>query len=607
MEPRDLIVLTPSGAADPSLAIAACRAGARGVLDLEFASPPSAAAALARLARFAGDTFGAQLRPDSSDLFALLAEFKPAHVILAGADHPALAARVAELKAAGIDVLREAVSVAEAKHAAELSVSGIILKGHEAGGRVGADTSFVLLQKWRQYAGKNGISLPFWVRGGIGANTAAACLAGGARGVVLDSQVLLTRETPLRDGARKRLATARRQRNARPRHAARRRLPRLRSPGLCRRAGTREGRRAAPTRDASRRRETRRVARCGSRCRDRGPGRRRLARRAGHRDRGPARGEGADRRRRGAGHLRPLGEATRNGQAACAPRPGLAAGEVARHQVPDPARPDDARQRHGRVRRRVAAGGALPFLALALLRKAETEKLLAETKAKLGDEAVGRRHPRLRAARDPQRAARSDPHAQAAVRAHRRRPARPGARAGSAGHPDLPARPVAGPAQDVPQGRRPAVRLRGARVRRPRRPARELRAVGGDGRGAARAHRRQAGRRPARRVRRRHPRRPLRGMVAALARAARREGREGRRAAGHRVPVHEGSGRGRGDHGAVPGGSARVRRHGAARNRPRPRDPLRPDAVRRRVREREARAARAKASRRWKSASRWSG
>ena len=68
------------------------------------------------------------------------------------------------------------------------------------------DTSFVLLQKWRQFADKNALTVPFWVRGGIGANTAAACLAGGARGVVLDSQVLLSRETPLRDGARKRIA-----------------------------------------------------------------------------------------------------------------------------------------------------------------------------------------------------------------------------------------------------------------------------------------------------------------------------------------------------------------------------------------------------------------
>jgi len=208
MEPRDLIALSPVGAAEPSLAIAACRAGAWGVLDLEFA--PDVAkpqAAVDRLARFAGSDFGVQLPVDSAELFGLFAQFKPARVILAGAaETETLATRVHKLKAAGIDVLREAVNVAEAKEAVEAGCSGVILKGHEAGGRVGADTSFVLLQKWRQYADKHSITVPFWVRGGIGANTAAACVAGGARGVVLDSQVLLTRETPLRDGARKRIA-----------------------------------------------------------------------------------------------------------------------------------------------------------------------------------------------------------------------------------------------------------------------------------------------------------------------------------------------------------------------------------------------------------------
>ena len=52
MEPHDLIVLTPTGGADPSLAIAACRAGAWGVLDLEHTSPLAARPALVRLARF---------------------------------------------------------------------------------------------------------------------------------------------------------------------------------------------------------------------------------------------------------------------------------------------------------------------------------------------------------------------------------------------------------------------------------------------------------------------------------------------------------------------------------------------------------------------------
>ena len=66
----------------------------------------------------------------------------------------------------------------------------------------GAETSFVLIQKWRQYAERHRITLPFWVRGGIGPNTAAACLAAGAAGVVLDSQVLLARESPLTEAAR---------------------------------------------------------------------------------------------------------------------------------------------------------------------------------------------------------------------------------------------------------------------------------------------------------------------------------------------------------------------------------------------------------------------
>src|SRR5262249_21105209 len=42
--------------------------------------------------------------------------------------------------------------------------------------------------------------------GGIGLNTAAACLAAGAAGVVLDSQLLLARETPLDERTRQHLA-----------------------------------------------------------------------------------------------------------------------------------------------------------------------------------------------------------------------------------------------------------------------------------------------------------------------------------------------------------------------------------------------------------------
>ncbi|MDB5306283.1 MAG: Phenolphthiocerol synthesis polyketide synthase type Pks15/1 [Gemmataceae bacterium] len=210
MEPTDLIVLTPPGTTDPSLAVAACRAGARGALDLEFVAEAGLAGrAVGQLAAFAGGRFGLRLGRDARHVLTGLRSAgaaPPAFVILAGGSHPDLAAAVGDARAAGIEVLVEAVGFSEAVQAEELAADGLILKGHESGGRVGADTSFVLIQKWRQHADRTGASVPFWVQGGIGANTAAACLAAGARGVVLDSQVLLARESPLGEAARKRVA-----------------------------------------------------------------------------------------------------------------------------------------------------------------------------------------------------------------------------------------------------------------------------------------------------------------------------------------------------------------------------------------------------------------
>ncbi|MCS6864889.1 MAG: beta-ketoacyl synthase N-terminal-like domain-containing protein [Gemmataceae bacterium] len=206
MEPRDLLVLTPTATAHPSLAIAACRAGACGVLDAEFASPAAVRSALERLVRYAGAGFGLQLPATASEVWPLVASARPACVILAGPDTPELPERVQTLKSLRIAVFREAITLAEAQRAVELGVEGLILKGHEAGGRVGSDTAFIWLQKWHHWATKHAITTPFWIRGGIGANTAAACAAGGARGVVLDAQVLLTRESPLSEELRQRIS-----------------------------------------------------------------------------------------------------------------------------------------------------------------------------------------------------------------------------------------------------------------------------------------------------------------------------------------------------------------------------------------------------------------
>src|SRR5262249_22200444 len=71
-------------------------------------------------------------------------------------------------------------------------LDGFIARGHESGGWVGEDSTFILLQKLLA-----AVSLPVYAQGGIGMHGAAACRAAGAGGVVLDDQLLLMPESPL--------------------------------------------------------------------------------------------------------------------------------------------------------------------------------------------------------------------------------------------------------------------------------------------------------------------------------------------------------------------------------------------------------------------------
>ncbi len=82
-------------------------------------------------------------------------------------------------------------SVEEARQAEQSRAEGIIIKGNEAGGWVGYESTFVLFQR----VIKEIQSIPVWVQGGIGLHTAAASKALGAAGVVLDSQLALFPES----------------------------------------------------------------------------------------------------------------------------------------------------------------------------------------------------------------------------------------------------------------------------------------------------------------------------------------------------------------------------------------------------------------------------
>ena len=72
----------------------------------------------------------------------------------------------------------------------------LVLVGNEAAGPVGDTSTFILLQQVTRALRRGEHQAPaIWVRGGIGPNTAAAAIAGGASGVILDTQTALLRES----------------------------------------------------------------------------------------------------------------------------------------------------------------------------------------------------------------------------------------------------------------------------------------------------------------------------------------------------------------------------------------------------------------------------
>jgi NAD(P)H-dependent flavin oxidoreductase YrpB (nitropropane dioxygenase family)/3-oxoacyl-(acyl-carrier-protein) synthase len=182
MKSNAFIVLSPFEFPDANLILAACRAGALGVLDLgrEWNATSEA---LGLLANAPKDRLGVRipwgLEVDPDQL--------PLNV-----GTVVLPAGVSLDRWATFRKLVQVTSLEEAVEAQAQGADGIIAKGFESGGRVGEETLFILLQHLAEH-----ISIPIWAQGGVGLYTAAACLAGGATGIVLDSQLALVRESTL--------------------------------------------------------------------------------------------------------------------------------------------------------------------------------------------------------------------------------------------------------------------------------------------------------------------------------------------------------------------------------------------------------------------------
>ena len=200
----DVFGLAPADAAHPGTAVATARAGGIGLLDLEFSRDDQrASASFERLLTATDARIGLRVDLGHSALAAALlsaAGDRPLTLIFTGT--PAQQASLAAQLAPGGQhrVLAEIIDVA---HVGQLPFAhhGIVAKGHEAGGWVGADTSYILAQK---LLGKT--ALPVIMQGGIGVHSAAALRAMGAAGVVFEDQLLLLAESPLPETQQNELA-----------------------------------------------------------------------------------------------------------------------------------------------------------------------------------------------------------------------------------------------------------------------------------------------------------------------------------------------------------------------------------------------------------------
>ncbi len=197
-----VIALTPAGVADTRLVLAADRAGCLGILNAEIGTTPYTA--LDALSGRTRTPYGLKITTIDDETLSRLENYVPtglgwfvvdAALILR---RPDLLARMAK---SGLRVIVETIEWDD-RLAALSGHHALQVKGHEAGGIVGEETSFILLQKALERQ-----SAPVFVRGGVGLHGVAAIRAAGAAGVVLDDQLLLLKESsvaaalqaPLRD------------------------------------------------------------------------------------------------------------------------------------------------------------------------------------------------------------------------------------------------------------------------------------------------------------------------------------------------------------------------------------------------------------------------
>ncbi len=132
----------------PSIAIATSRAKELAIVDFEYARDHDAAAqAIRQLNEALRAPFGIKLSGEATDLLARATADPPENlktVIVTSGRPSEVEEQVRRLRERKITTLLEATCLEHARAGATVGVDGLIAKGHEAGGRVGDETTFIL-------------------------------------------------------------------------------------------------------------------------------------------------------------------------------------------------------------------------------------------------------------------------------------------------------------------------------------------------------------------------------------------------------------------------------------------------------------------------------
>ncbi len=201
MKRTQVLVSQLPGFPDPLPVAAACRAGATGILDGLWLSDQAVIRCRERLQALAGTPAGLRLAASRAGLIDTLLDQGDQAIdtlVLTGPFPPDTADTVTRIAPRVGQVLVECLDEEDLRLAQRSGAGGVIVRGNEAGGLVAAESSFILLQRFLAAT-----SLPVYVQGGIGPHSAAACMAAGAAGVVLDGQCALARESSLPDHLKK--------------------------------------------------------------------------------------------------------------------------------------------------------------------------------------------------------------------------------------------------------------------------------------------------------------------------------------------------------------------------------------------------------------------